>query len=176
MHQAQALGATIVSPVRESGDAGRTAVIEDPAGLKTGFWQANKMIGAERINEDGAMVWNEITVWEGQKAVDFYTALLAWEATKLDDYESGYWMLKNGERNAGGILQMTEDWTGIDPHWMNYIHVDDLDSTANKVSDNGGTVVFGTDSESIGKLKLCSAPSGVQFTLLQTKAFDAWVE
>lgn len=41
-------------------EAGRMAVVIDPTGAAVGLWQAKAHIGATRVNESGAVIWNEL--------------------------------------------------------------------------------------------------------------------
>ena len=58
-------------------DAGRMAVIADPTGGVFCLWQAGTNIGAEVVNEPGAMAWADLATTDAQAAQAFYTACWA---------------------------------------------------------------------------------------------------
>lgn len=174
--QVRAAGGQVLAGPATHANAGQRALIADPTGAPLFLWQAGDQIGAERINEDGAMVWNEINTWDAAATMRFYGELLGWSFRKQADHETGYWLIDNAGRQAGGVLQMTADWEGIQPHWMNYLHVDDTAATLDRVQASGGTVVFGPIDDPGGAITIFAAPSGAQFSTVQSARIDTWVE
>ena len=171
------LGATVVMPPMDVFDSGRMSVITDPTGANIAFWQANNHIGASLVNEDGALVWNELMTGDVEKAKNFYRDLLGWEYQKMNGME--YWLIKNNERMNGGMMNKPEEMKDMPPVWINYIHVDDIDTALEKVPANGGQVIGEPmdDSENgPGKMALVTAPSGAMFQLIQSTTVDEWVE
>ena len=59
-------------------DAGRMSVIADPAGAVLCLWQAGESIGAEVVNEPGALSWADTASTDPEAARGFYTSLLDW--------------------------------------------------------------------------------------------------
>src|SRR6266571_9280047 len=58
--KAKSLGASIVAPPFDVFDAGRMAILQDPAGAHFCIWQANRHPGARVYREPGAVCWNEL--------------------------------------------------------------------------------------------------------------------
>ena len=174
--KAEHLGGNILVHPVDVFDNGRMSLIVEPSGTTVGFWQAKNHIGASLINEDGALIWNELTTWKSADGMEFFGKLLGWKFKQLEEYETGYWLFFNNERTSGGVLQMTEDWKGMSSHWMNYFHVDQLDSTLEKIILNDGTLIHGPIDESIGKIVIVSSPTGLQFSIIQMLNIDEWIE
>lgn len=172
--QVSALGGQVIGAPADFLDYGQLAWITDPSGCPVGLWEAKSHIGAQRINEDGALVWNELTTWKADQAIPFFEKLLGWAFTQLHQYESGYWLFRNRGRLNGGVLQMTADWKGMSPHWMTYFHVDDAEATVEKVKMHQGKIIHGPVDETTGKIAICASPTGVQFSILQSKQIDPW--
>lgn len=177
--KADELGATVIMPPMDVFDSGRMSVVTDPTGANIAFWQANNHIGASLVNEDGALVWNELLTGDIEKSKKFYANLLDWEYQKMDMESMDYWLIKNNGRMNGGIMGKPQGMEEIPPVWMNYIHVDNLDSAIEKVRANGGKIMgepVDTGESGPGKMALITAPSGAIFQLIQSTTVDEWVE
>jgi predicted enzyme related to lactoylglutathione lyase len=68
-------------------DAGRVAAIADPIGAVVSLWQPRSRIGAELVNDTGALCWNELATTGVERAEAFFGELLGWE---YQTDESGY--------------------------------------------------------------------------------------
>src|SRR5918996_2200046 len=64
-------------------EAGRMAVIADPTGAMFGVWQAGENIGAGRVNEPGALTWNELASNDVEAASNFYAELFGWSIEEI---------------------------------------------------------------------------------------------
>jgi uncharacterized protein len=65
-------GGTVVAEPMDVMDLGRMAVFTDPTGAVFGIWQPGTFPGAGRVNEDGAVGWNELETCDPAAAKDFY--------------------------------------------------------------------------------------------------------
>src|SRR5262245_45061892 len=77
------LGGSVMAPPMDVMEAGRMAVFVDPSGGAFAVWQANKSIGAQLVNETGAMCWVELQAKEETKSRKFYTELFGWKAETM---------------------------------------------------------------------------------------------
>jgi uncharacterized protein len=147
-------------------EQGRMAICADPTGAHFGFWQPRNHKGAGVVDEHGAMVWHEVNTRHGEKARDFYAAVLLLEPRKMEGIE--YWTLHRGEKAVAGVLQMNERWPAdMPPHWMNYFAVDDTDAAVKKVAELGGKVHVPPFDTSHGRLAVVSDPAGATFTVIK---------
>ena len=73
------------------------SVVADPAGAVLCLWQAGKSIGAEVVNEPGALAWADIATTDAEAAQAFYGALFGWS---FDADERGAAVLGDLERRA----------------------------------------------------------------------------
>lgn len=122
------------------------------------------------IPKHGEICWRELTTKDSAAAKKFYKELFGWnfENSKLSPVE--YPEIQFEGRAIGGIMQMTEDWGDPPPpsHWMNYIAVDDVTATIEKIRENGGGVcVQPFDAPNVGRISVVSDPSGATFSVIQ---------
>lgn len=166
--KAKELGANIVVEPMDVTDAGRMAAAIDPVGAMISFWQPFKHIGAEIVNENGALLWNELATNETDKAGEFYCDLLGWTAQDMNVGGVDYKLLMNGDTMAGGIIQMQEEWCDMPPVWFVYFAADDCDGTISKAETLGGKVVSpAMDLEGIGRIAMLTDSQGALFGITQ---------
>ena len=159
-------GGTVVAGPGDVFDSGRMLVIQDPTGAQVTFWQAINHIGAGVVNKPGAMLWNELSTRDLEKAKDFYNKVIGWEYTV--DEESNYLMIVNKGRMNGGMMQMDETWGDMPPNWMVYFNIDDLDGALKKIDSLGGKVVMGkTNASGVGEFAIIADPAGATFTIME---------
>lgn len=161
------LGGTVIVPAFDVMDSGRMAVIQDPTGAVFSLWQPGNHIGAGLVNEPVSLSWNELATSDSDKAAAFYTALFDW-TTDLQEMPQGPYtvFLNQGNMNAG-MMQITEDWGDIPPHWMIYFAVEDCDATAAKVTELGGQVSVPPFDIAIGRIAVVNDPQGAHFTIIK---------
>ena len=145
-------------------DAGRMAVIADPSGAVLCLWQPGTNIGAEVVNEPGAMSWADLATTDAPAAQAFYTALLGWRFEQMSE-EPPYWVIFNGERNQGG---MTVPPPGVPSNWFPYFVVDDVEASQADGPGDGRHAVPGADrGPRRRRFALIADPQGAPFGILQ---------
>jgi predicted enzyme related to lactoylglutathione lyase len=117
----------------------------------------------------GTFCWNELVTRDMEGASKFYTELLGWKAVDGSMTEMPYTLLKAGEKDAGGMMNMPPDVPNEVPaHWMAYITVDDVDAAAKKVAELGGEVFHGPqDIPEVGRFCIIKDPTGAVVSLMQ---------
>src|SRR4051794_14036707 len=129
------LGANVLSEPFDVLDAGRMAVIADPAGAALCLWQPGRSIGATRVNQPGALTWNDLVTPDPEAAAAFYGDLFGWTSEEVPG-AGGYRVIKNGERSNGGIMPMPDG----PPSWMPYFGHEDVERLLGEVDGLGGRV------------------------------------
>ncbi len=167
--QAEKLGATVVVPPMRVLDSGWLAYVQDPTGASVGFWQAGTHKGAERVNVPGSFCWNELNTRDAGAACTFFHELLGWEYEDNDASPSAYFIIQNEGRANGGILQMTEEWGDIPPHWMVYFAVENIEASATAVRNLGGTLHHGPFDTPAGPIAVVADPQGATFHLIELR-------
>src|SRR5919198_5196625 len=120
--RAAELGATVHAPPFDVMDVGRMAVIQDPQGAFFMVWEARENIGAERVNEPGALAWNELASPDVDASIGFYGDLFGWTTNAFEQSPQRYEIIMNGDRSNGGIRELGDQ--PIPPHWLPYFGID----------------------------------------------------
>src|SRR5919106_4695387 len=92
------LGATTISEPFDVVDAGRMAVLQDPTGAMFAVWQARTSIGAELVNDPGAMKMNQHNTGGPAAAQAFYEGLFGWGFETVAEGDQPFWSIYNGGR------------------------------------------------------------------------------
>lgn len=166
----EAAGGTIVAPAMDVMDAGRMAVAMDPGQCFFSIWEPKESIGAELVNEPGALVWNELTTRAVDESIAFYGAVFGWTIQR-DPMPTGgdylTWLLDG--KPVGGLMPMVgDDWPADLPnHWMVYFAVEDCDATAARCTELGGQVPVPPTDIPPGRFAVLNDPQGGFFSVMQ---------
>lgn len=144
---------------------GRMAVCTDPSGAVVGLWQAAGHAGFAAMGGHGEPGWFEVNTPDAPAVRDFFAGLFGLEHQKMDGME--YFMLHAGGRPRYGVLQMTDEWAGIPPHWMPYFGVADADAAAEAIRAAGGAVKHGPFDSPFGRMTVAADPTGAVFMTFQ---------
>ncbi|HEY3674138.1 MAG TPA: VOC family protein [Acidimicrobiia bacterium] len=170
-------------------DAGRMAVVADPEGAVFCVWEAKENVGANVVNEHGALNFNGLATRDPKAAEAFYGAVFGW---KFLDLPAGkFWMLPGYgdhlEESTPGLREQMEGMgapdgfidvvAAVNPiagggsnppaHWTVTFGVDDIDLTAKLAGELGGTVVVEPHDEPWSKTATFQDPQGAVFIASQ---------
>lgn len=118
------------------------------------------------INErytQGTPCWVDLMASDQQAAIDFYEDLLGWHGEVGPPEFGGYAICELRDRAVAGIgPAMSMDGAPPPPTvWTTYLAVDDIEQTAAKVEQNGGTLFMPPmQVGDNGKMLVCADPSG----------------
>jgi uncharacterized protein len=162
-------GTVLVEPMQVM-TAGRMAVFMDPSGAAFSIWQPGDHIGAELVNEPGALCWNELQTRDVDGSKRFYGAVFGWGAeTHAGPMPYTEW--KQDGRSIGGMAPM--DAMGVPkevpPHWLAYFGAADCDATTEKAGQLGGRVIVPPmDIQDGLRFSVVADPQGAVFGILRT--------
>lgn len=109
----------------------------------------------------GAFSWSELMTTDPAAAVTFYGRLFGWTAEDVDMGTGPYHVLKIGESSVGGVMGMPPGAAPMPPMWGCYVTVDDIDATAARCVELGGTIVMQpTDVPTVGRMAVLQDPQG----------------
>jgi len=166
--RAMTLGAKVLMPAMTVGAMGGMAMCQDPTGAAFGFWKAGQHIGWQVSDEPGAVAWCEMYSTDAKRARDFYTALLG-AASEAVPGGMEYYMLKHGDKNLGGIMQIASSWGNMPSQWMPYFAVANAEETLATVKRNGGKALSKVDDSPFGRIAAFQDPEGANFKILQVR-------
>ena len=158
---------SVYMPTRDLPERGRLAVVMDPDGalfaLLTSVagdppdepYKMNHFMGAE--------------VWARSRpaAIGFYRTLVGYELELVDvGRDEPYPLLMAGNRPRAGVVQIP--WDDVEPNWLPYIAVADVDAVAGRVEPLGGRLLIEPDPEiRAGNVAIIADPSGAVFAVQQ---------
>lgn len=110
---------------------------------------------------NGRVVWHDCMTPDIERSVAFYTSLFGWTIQEWDAGQGApYKMIRCGDETFGGFVHL-DPGAGLPPHWISYVHVDDLDAALRRVESNGGRVcVPATEIPTIGRFSVIEDPTG----------------
>jgi predicted enzyme related to lactoylglutathione lyase len=147
-------------------DAGRMAVAADPTGAAFMFWQPKNNIGAEVVNEHGALSWNELQTPDVDAAAGFYSKLFGWKANPMDMGGMTYTVLELDGRSIGGAMKPPAE--GVPAHWQVYFAVDDCDAAVATATKGDATVLAEPmDVPDVGRMAALMDPQGAAFSVIK---------
>ncbi len=167
--RAVALGASVIAPAMVVGEFGGMATCQDPTGAMFNLWQGGQHVGAQVTDEPGSMAWCELYTPDAKKARDFYANLLG-ATVELMPGGMEYYVLKHGEQQLCGIMQIDPSWGKMPSHWISYFAVANADETAALVTKLGGKLMGGIDDSPFGRLAALADPAGALFKIIQPPA------
>jgi uncharacterized protein len=167
------LGGTVMAEPFDVMDAGRMAVIADPAGAALCLWEPRTSIGAELVNTPGSMAWNDLVTPDPEGAATFYGGMFGWTTEEMPA-SGGYRVIRNGERSNGGIMPLDPDRMGPDTpaNWMPYFGHDDVERLVRELGELGGRVFNGPVDVPQGTFAVLGDPQGAVFAALTTGQYD----
>jgi predicted enzyme related to lactoylglutathione lyase len=166
--RAKEAGGSVLFDPTDIMDAGRMVMVAHPAAGVVGAWQPGRHIGAELVNEPGALNWNELQTRDVDGAKAFYAAVFGWEP---DDQEFGgmtYTMFNVGDVPVAGAMPTPSGVPDEVPaFWLNYFSVEDCDASMAKVQELGGSTLGPAHQlEGVGRFAVVADPHGATFGVI----------
>jgi uncharacterized protein len=159
--KAEAAGGQIVAAPMDVPDIGRVAVLADPQGAVISAYAP----AGDAPNPEGTFVWDELHTSDPAAAADFYTEVFGWTTQSMEMGEVGTYTIfkRAGDADVGGALTAPG---GAPTQWVPYIATGDVDSTAARAKELGGTLIQeATDIPNMGRFALIQDPAGGTFGL-----------
>jgi predicted enzyme related to lactoylglutathione lyase len=78
-------------------------------------------------------------------------------------------LLKVGDTSVGGVMALPPEAraSGMPPNWGSYVTVADVDATARKATELGGTVAHGPlDIPGVGRMAVIIDPQGAAINVI----------
>jgi predicted enzyme related to lactoylglutathione lyase len=119
----------------------------------------------------GRFTWYELMTTDVDAGIGFYQKLTNWGETSWEG-PTPYKMFMMGEAPVAGVMELPEDArkAGAPPHWMGYIHTDDVDGTAAQARELGASILAQIDLPSVGRVAVVADPFGATFAAFQPES------
>ena len=120
----------------------------------------------------GEICWTEIGVKDLDKCGKFYREVFGWniKASDANVMEGKYLQFDSGQGfDVGGIYELSKEMeeAGLPPHFVNYINVNDVEATAEKVLELGGQIVVEPQEiPNTGRMCVAQDSTGAMFALI----------
>lgn len=161
-------GGTVVQPPHDIPGSGRTAAVQDLGAAVFALWEPHGHIGAQRANEAGALVWNELQNYDTEAAKRFYEAVFGWSAMTGQVPTGEYTSFMLGDRPVAGMMAIQSEWGPVPPNWSVYLGVENVQHACDYVETNGGRVeVAPMEIPNVGTFALLQDPQGAYFYGIQ---------
>jgi uncharacterized protein len=160
-----AAGGQIAMPAFDVMDAGRMAFVLDPGGAAVGLWQAGQHIGATRVNEPGAVLWNELITADPAGSTGFYQQVVGLSTSDMEMEGEKYTMFEAAGQPVGGTTP--PQMPGTPNHWHVYFATADADATAAKATELGGSVLVPPFDTPVGRMAVLRDPQGATFSIIR---------
>lgn len=104
----------------------------------------------------GEFSWNELVTQDVKGSKEFYSSLFGWKA---EAFKGEYTLFKKGDTMAGGMMQCPQK--GLPTHWLAYVTVEDVDTTATSAKKLGAKIVVEPmDIPEVGRIAVFVDPQG----------------
>jgi predicted enzyme related to lactoylglutathione lyase len=136
---------------------GRMAVVRDAEGAELVLIRAAGGDPPDVGVSSGEWLWVDLFTHDADQAKEFYGALGGYNPRTVE-VEQGqtYTLLRRGNRAYAGIVKLR--WKEVEPNWLPYIKVDDLEKTIKEAEKLGGTLLI-----RLSNLAIITDPSGAAF-------------
>lgn len=167
VERAAALGGTVVMPAMQVMQHGHMAIVQDPTGAALCLWQPLEHGGADLWGAPNSCCWNELATRDVERARDFYGSLFGWDFTEHPEAMSKYYIVRQGDEMAGGLMEMTAEWGDMPSGWTVYVAVADADATVDRVTAAGGSLLVPPFDISVGRMAVLRDPQGALFDVIR---------
>ena len=119
-------------------------------------------------SDRGRFVWFDLMTPDPDAAVSFYTDLVGWGTQPWEGGDQPYTMWTNRDQPLGGVMEIPREarQAGAPPNWMAYVAVPDIDATAERARELGGSVTHPpTDIPGAGRFAVLADPQGAVFAV-----------
>lgn len=153
------------------GNLGRAVLMTDPTGAEIGALQPGTAPGFEHIDDVGGAVWHELHTDSFDRAVPFYETVFGWTLDVLND-DDAFRMSTVGEPAYAGIFDASASLGRESSRWEHYFSVADVDASAAKVIELGGTLDDEPEDTPYGRVVRAKDTLGAGFWLMQVPSAD----
>lgn len=119
-------------------------------------------------NPKGDFIWYELLTPDADAAQRFYGDVVGWTVSDSGQPGMDYRILEAGDGPAGGLMQITDQMPGMQPVWLGYVAVPDVDAAVADWTASGGSVHMpAMDIPNVGRIAMLADPDGVPLYVMR---------
>ncbi len=166
---AVANGAKVLLEPHTIPNRGREAVFSDPQGAVFAVLASSTGDPPDEMADPGEWIWSSLSTTDPDANAGFYQALFDYEVFDLPaDQGTRHLMLSSDNYARTSANSLPANRPNARPHWLNYIHVEDVAASSAKVVSLGGRVLVEPRLDRHGgKVAIVADPLGAPFGLLE---------
>ena len=114
--------------------------------------------------------WYELMTSDRPAAESFFSKVVGWTLQPFGSTEDPYTIIEANGRGVGGLMTIPEEARqhGLEPCWVGYVHVTDIDAALEGIRAAGGQVHREPEMiPTVGRFAVVADPQGAMFNLLQ---------
>jgi len=117
------------------------AVIQDPEGAELILLRAAGGDPVDETVKSGEWLWVDLFTRDAKTANEFYGSLAGYTAqTVKTEEDHSYNLLEKDARAFAGVVEIP--WEDVEPNWLPYVKVDDLEGTISLAENLGGVLIL----------------------------------
>jgi predicted enzyme related to lactoylglutathione lyase len=165
---AKKAGGRTVIPKQNFPKRGEQAVLADPEGALFGVMRSSGGDPEDSLAGPGDWIWMQLLSLDAQKAGQFYGAVGGYDVVEntVSDRLNDYVLVSKGFARAT-IRRLAVRREEVNPTWLPYVRVENVDETVTKARQLGGKVLVEPKPELLGgKVAVIADPGGATFGIL----------
>ena len=124
-----------------------------------------------QLTGTGIFFWRDLMTTDQDAALKFYGDLFGWKLNQKFEMggDEAYYILENNGERFGGMSKLPAE-AGSHPYWVSYIRTPDVDATAARAKELGGSIMFGPeDIPEVGRFAIIADQAGAGFSAMTDK-------
>lgn len=147
-NSAVALGAHKLGPTIQTAQ-GKFQTIKDPTGALVTLYDGLEGFDLNSLGKAGGWAWVDLMTYNTQGASSFYNSLFGFDThhESTSTNSQGSQIFVNSGKILGGLVKVPK--SQVEPNWLPYVGVSDLEATLARALENGAAVLSQTEHAAI---------------------------
>lgn len=159
-------GGSIIEAPEDLPGRGRFALIEDPTGAVVMLLRAK---GGDPQSEESVNGWLWVELWTNDvnAATEFYENVIGYRTVTVKDGSGGVFQVMGRDQTPHASV-IEAPLPDVEPIWLPYMRVDNVDATAREILKAGGSVIVPPQKDGLNvDVAIVADPTGGVFALQQ---------
>lgn len=163
-----AAGGRVVSDVVTRPHVGVMREVEDGDGGRFSLFQPESKEMAQKVSDDGAMIWSELHAKNPSSALSFLSAVVGYSVEAMPMGPMTYHLLKSTKDAKDSLAGVMPSMNETAPSsWVPYFSVDNVDHACTRATKLGATRLGeAMDVENVGRMATMLDPLGAVFAVM----------